>query len=166
MRGINAIYASMKDKKARLHAIRNVVAAGGVQSQEQLVEMLARQDIYCTQTMLSRDLRQLRISKVRTKDGRQFYVLPREGQFITPPTKEEIYASKWDVQFSGNIAVVHTPPGHASLAAFDIDEQRSRHILGTVAGDDTVLVVLAAGVAEDKVFAVLKEAVPALKKNI
>ena len=153
----------MSGKKERLYAIRNIVAAGGVKRQEQLVELLAEQGIACTQTMLSRDLRQLRISKVRTMDGKQLYVLPREGQFVTPPTKEEINAAMWRVQFSGNIAVLHTPPGHASSAAFDIDELHSSHILGTVAGDDTVMVVLAAGVEENKAYAVLREALPALK---
>ena len=115
------------DKKARLQAIRHLVATGGMQRQEQIVELLAGQGFACTQTMLSRDLKQLRISKVRTKDGRQFYVMPREGQFVTPPTKEEINAAKWYVQFSAPMAEIHTPPGHASLVAYDIDEQRSRH---------------------------------------
>lgn len=155
----------MNDKKARQHAIRNIVATGSVTRQEQIVEMLLQQGFVCTQTMVSRDLRQMRISKVSTKDGRQLYVMPRESQFITPPTQQEIEAAKWYVMFSGNMAVLHTPPGHASLAAYNIDEHKNKDILGTIAGDDTVLVILAESTSREKAMATIREAVPMLKKT-
>jgi len=131
------------DKKKRLQAIRKIVSMNSLESQEELLSALREEGIFCTQTTLSRDLKQLRISKVRVRSGHNVYALPREGQFVSVPTLEEINLTKWRLNFSANLMVVHTPPGHASIVAYDVDNAKHPMFLGTVAGDDTVIVVLA-----------------------
>ena len=77
------------DKKTRLQTIRMIVASQVVCSQEDLMIELDKAGFPCTQTTLSRDLKQLRISKVRGKSGHSAYALPHEGQFLVAPTREE-----------------------------------------------------------------------------
>lgn len=150
------------DKKTRLQVIRMIVSSQALESQEELQVELDKAGFSCTQTTLSRDLRQLRISKVRGRNGKSVYALPREGQFVPVPTREEIDRKKWKVQFSGNLMVVHTPPGHASMVAYDIDGATHPSFLGTVAGDDTVLVILAEGVTHTEAQKVIGEIVSQL----
>jgi transcriptional regulator of arginine metabolism len=64
------------------------------------------------------------------------------------------------VKFSGNLAVVHTLPGHASHIAYDIDNKRFDEVLGTLAGDDTIILVMAEGVTREQVMEKLAEVIP------
>lgn len=153
------------DKKTRLQTIRMIVSSQMVCSQEDLMIELDKAGFPCTQTTLSRDLKQLRISKVRGKSGHSAYALPHEGQFLVAPTREEINRKKWDVKFSGNIMVVHTPPGHASMVALEIDTTAHPFFLGSVAGDDTVLVVLDENVLREDALSVILGIVPQLDNN-
>ncbi|MGN0234399.1 MAG: arginine repressor [Bacteroidaceae bacterium] len=150
------------DKKTRLQTIRMIVSSQMVCSQEDLMIELDKAGFPCTQTTLSRDLKQLRISKVRGKSGHSAYALPHEGQFLVAPTREEINKKKWSVKFSGNIMVVHTPPGHASMVALEIDTTAHPFFLGSVAGDDTVLVVLNENVMREDARSVILGIIPQL----
>lgn len=154
-----------QDKKSRLQVIKMIVGNCPIEKQEDLALELEKAGFSTTQTMLSRDLKQLRISKVRTRSGKSVYALPGVVYFDPAKTREELNATKWALQFSGNMAVLHTPPGHASLAAYEIDETKSALILGTVAGDDTVLMVMAEDANRDQVSALLQETLPQLKKR-
>jgi transcriptional regulator of arginine metabolism len=154
-----------QDKKARLQYIRTVIGNCAIENQEELSKELAKAGFATTQTMLSRDLKQLRISKVRTRSGKSVYALPGVVYFDPAKTREELNAAKWSLQFSGNIAVLHTPPGHASLVAYEIDEQKSVFFLGTVAGDDTVMIILAEDVNREQATTFLMDAVPQLRKR-
>ena len=151
-----------QDKKARLQTIRRIVSMNSLESQEDLLEELRQEGFESTQTTLSRDLKQLRISKVRVRNGHSVYALPREGQFEPVPTLEEINQTKWRLNFSGNLLVVHTPPGHASMIAYDVDNLKHPFFLGTVAGDDTVIVVLAEGVAREDAARIVRDNFPKL----
>jgi transcriptional regulator of arginine metabolism len=93
------------------------------------------------------------------------YALPGVVYFDPVKTREELNATKWSLLFSGNMAVLHTPPGHASLVAYEIDEMKSPLLLGTVAGDDTVMIVMAEEANRELVSEQLIEAVPQLKKR-
>lgn len=150
------------DKKSRLQAIRKIVSMHSLESQEELLSALRQEGFISTQTTLSRDLKQLRISKVRVRSGLSVYALPREGQFEPVPTLEEINRTKWRLNFSGNLMVVHTPPGHASIVAYDIDNLKHPFFLGTVAGDDTVIIVLTEGVEREDAARVIREMFPKL----
>ena len=151
-----------QDKKTRLQAIRRIVSMNSLESQEELLAALKEEGFVSTQTTLSRDLKQLRISKVRVRSGHNVYALPREGHFEPVPTIEEINQTKWRLNFSGNLMVVHTPPGHASMVAYDVDNIRHPFFLGTVAGDDTVLVVLAEGTDRDAAGRIVRDMFPKL----
>ena len=150
------------DKKTRLQTIRMIVASQVVCSQEDLMIELDKAGFPCTQTTLSRDLKQLRISKVRGKSGHSAYALPHEGQFLVAPTREEQNKTRWSVRFSANIMVVHTTPGHASMVALEIDSAAHPFFLGSVAGDDTVLVVLNEEVEREDARSVILGIVPQL----
>ena len=153
-----------KDKKTRLQAVRRIVSMNSLESQEELLAALRAEGIDCTQTTLSRDLKQLRISKVRVRNGHNVYALPREGHFEpVVPTLEEINQAKWCLNFSGNLMVVHTPPGHASIVAYDVDNIKHPFFLGTVAGDDTVIVVLAEGVDREAASKIVRNLFPKLR---
>ncbi len=154
-----------QDKKARLQMIRTIVGNCPFEKQEELAVELEKAGFATTQTMLSRDLKQLRISKVRTRSGKSVYALPGVVYFDPAKTREELNAARWQLQFSGNLAVLHTPPGHASLVAYEIDENKSPLFLGTVAGDDTVMVVMTEEAERDAARATLMEIVPQLKKR-
>ncbi len=150
----------------RLQVIRMIVGNQAIESQDELMVEMDKAGFACTQTTLSRDLKQLRISKVRARDGRSVYALPSENHYVPAPSREEINQSKWGVQFSGQLMVVHTPPGHASMVAYDIDCARQTLFLGTVAGDDTVLVVLAEEAQRPDVLQLIQEIIPSLRGKI
>lgn len=154
----------MQDRKMRKHTIRMIVGSQRIDSQEQLLAELDKAGFACTQTTLSRDLRQLRISKLRMPNGRSVYALPSEMPNTDVLSHEDLEKTKWSVQFSGNIMVVHTPPGHAGMVAYDIDKIRHPFFIGTVAGDDTVIVVMAENVAKDDAKRAIQSILPQLAK--
>ena len=151
-----------QNKKARLQTIRKIVSQSSLESQEELLAALREEGFISTQTTLSRDLKQLRISKVRVRNGHSVYALPREGQFEPIPTVEQVSQTRWRLNFSGNLLVVHTPPGHASMVAYDVDNVKHPFFLGTVAGDDTVIVVLAEGTDREAAARVVRTLFPKL----
>ena len=73
--------------------------------------------------------------------------------------------SCWRVDFSGNLMVVHTPPGHASMVAYDIDNAHHPFFLGTVAGDDTVLVILQEDLDREEARVAISEIVSQLSQQ-
>lgn len=135
----------MQDKKTRHKIIGMIIASQHVENQGDLAMELDKAGYPVGQATLSRDLKQLRVSKVRMPNGHSVYAMPRESQYAAAPSREEVNQGKWGVQFSGNLMVIHTPPGHASMVAAEVDATRSRTILGCVAGDDTILAALAEG---------------------
>jgi len=140
-----------------------IVTSQHIESQEELLIELDKAGFPCGQATLSRDLKQLRISKVRGRNGHSVYALPREGQFQPVPSQVEINNTKWRIQTSGNLLVIHTPPGHAGMVAYDIDSSENPMILGSVAGDDTVLVILAENADREEAIYQMKRIIPQLK---
>jgi len=143
-----------------------IVGSQQLESQDELLVELDKAGFPCGQATLSRDLKKLRISKVRLRNGRSVYSMSKEGMFSPAPSHEEVNREKWAVQFSGNLLVIHTPPGHASMVAYTLDNAHSALLLGTVAGDDTILVVLAENATRDEVIAALREYLPALRSKL
>ncbi|TMK19863.1 MAG: arginine repressor [Actinobacteria bacterium] len=116
-----------------------------VSSQEELAELLARNGERVTQATLSRDLEELGAIKVR-ENGHVVYRLPEE-----PPPGDEwlrrmLTEFALDVVSSGNLVVIKTPPGGANAVARALDNAVLKDVIGTVAGDDTILVVCREGV--------------------
>lgn len=135
----------MGTKSARLEVLRMIISNQELQTQEELIRELARSGYDCTQSTLSRDLRQLGVVKGLNEERRYVYLMPRPGQYRrvsdTHMTVHSLQrAGALGVKFTGSLAVVRTLPGHASHVALDIDAAASPLILGTIAGDDTVFV--------------------------
>lgn len=131
-------------KLTRLRTIAAVLNAQVIASQEQLTKALQQQGIEVTQATLSRDLRDLCAEKKVLPDGSVKYIIPAnpviEKKVLGMDTEMAKLSIK-SVDFCGQFAVVKTRPGYANAVAYDIDDRGSAYILGTIAGDDTILVI-------------------------
>ena len=136
-------------KTQRQHRVAQILAKERVTSQAELVRFLADQGVEATQVTVSRDLEELGAIKVRTMGGATAYALPEEvPERPAPEVHLRRVLGEWlaDVNYSGNLVLVRTPPGCAHVVASALDRSGVADIAGTVAGDDTVLVVAAEGV--------------------
>lgn len=112
-------------------------------NQEELLKRLSDEGFSATQATLSRDLRSLKIVKIHNANGN--YVYQSAGK--KPETKKKPF----QIEFSGNLAVIKTRPGYAMGLASDIDNQTPEEILGTIAGDDTILVIPREGYSREAI---------------
>jgi transcriptional regulator of arginine metabolism len=147
-------------KTQRQHRIAQLLASTPVTSQADLVGLLRDDGISATQATVSRDLVELGAVKVRTQDGRRTLALPGAAT-SSPGTLEHLrrVLSEWvvDVASSGPVVVVKTPPGCAHVVASALDRGLLPATLGTVAGDDTIMVVVDARVGGEAVAAQVRE---------
>jgi len=139
-------------KSARQQLIADILTQQEVRSQTELAELLAAAGVAATQATLSRDLVELDAVKIRLASGALVYAVPAEGGDRTPRTATESAASGSrltrlagellvSADFSGNLVVLRTPPGGAQFLASALDKAQLGDVLGTIAGDDTVLVI-------------------------
>lgn len=138
----------MSSKVQRQQAIAKLIAKHAVTNQPQLVDLLAEDGITATQATVSRDLEDLGAVKVRVPGGDTVYAIPEyEPQRIAPEDQLRRVMGEWvaEVRHSGNLVVLRTPPGCAHVVASALDRSGLDGILGTVAGDDTLLVVAEEG---------------------
>jgi transcriptional regulator of arginine metabolism len=127
--------------KAQRHtAIRQLVEQNRIASQEQLRELLLQRDFDVTQATLSRDIRELRLVKMPDADGGTFYTVPDSDP--RPPLSRLLPALYVGAEGSGNLLVVKTLAGGAQAISEALDWEEWPEVLGTLAGDDTILVVL------------------------
>jgi len=132
-------------KNQRQHRITKLLEVRAVGSQSQLVDLLAAEGIEATQTTVSRDLEELGAVKVRLPGGDTAYALPElPAQQIAPVDHLRRVLGEWAVEVtsSGNLVVLRTPPGCAHVVGSALDRSGLDGLLGTVAGDDTVLAVV------------------------
>lgn len=160
----------MRNKDSRLKAIKMVVSAQDISSQGELLRELENVGFKLTQATLSRDLKRLKVAKAMNASGKYVYVLPasplyRRVSYTHLTASAAHQAGVLSVRFSGNLAVVHTLPGHASHIAYDMDNKRFEEILGTLAGDDTIILVLAEGVPSGLVLRRLAEVIPDIQSE-
>ncbi|ACZ88804.1 arginine repressor [Streptosporangium roseum] len=140
-------------KVARQARIAELLERQPVRSQPDLARLLLESGVEVTQATLSRDLDELGALKLRAEDGSLVYALPGEGGGRIPLARlgsgespaarlgrlaEELLVS---AEASANLVIVRTPPGAAQFLASAIDHADWKSILGTVAGDDTILVI-------------------------
>ncbi len=131
-------------KHRRQHLIAHHLQAGQVGSQQQLVELLAGDGITATQATVSRDLDDLGAVKVRVPGGVSVYAVPElPSDQLAPGAHLRRVVGEWVVQIdrSGDLVVLRTPPGSAHVVASALDRSGHDLIVGTVAGDDTILAV-------------------------
>jgi transcriptional regulator of arginine metabolism len=131
-------------KTQRQHKIARILESSSVTSQTQLVELLEADGVRATQATVSRDLEELGAVKVRVPGGESVYAIPElPHERVAPEDHLRRMLSDWvvDIGCSGNLVVLRTPPGSAHVVGSALDRSGLAEILGTVAGDDTVLVV-------------------------
>lgn len=133
----------MKDRRQR--AILTLVATRPVHSQEELVALLQRQGFEVTQATVSRDVKELRLTKVpiRSEQGEVFkYVVPSAAANYVSRLHRAMAELATTITGSANLIIIHTGPGSAMMLASAVDEAGWPEVLGTIGGDDTILVVV------------------------
>lgn len=133
-------------KPQRQHRIQRLLEDHAVSTQEQLVELLAADGVVATQATVSRDLEDLGAIKVRVPGGETVYAVPAMPRdAVAPEDHLRRVCSEWvvEVAHSQNLVVLRTPPGSAHVVGSAIDRAGLTDVLGTVAGDDTLLLVVA-----------------------
>jgi transcriptional regulator of arginine metabolism len=128
-------------KRERHDQILEVLKQHRVTSQEGLRELLVEEGTEVTQATLSRDIRELRLVKVPAADGASYYSLPEEWE-NTPPLETLLPALFQSAEGVQNLLVVRTMKGGAQTVAAGIDWEEWPEVLGTLAGDDTILIIL------------------------
>ncbi len=134
----------MSTKVQRQQLIAKIVSSQTVTSQPMLRELLKKRGIKATQATVSRDLEDLGAVKVRKVSGETIYAIPEfEPDRLSPPDQLKRVLAEWvaDVQFNEPIVVIRTPPGCAHVVASALDRSRLNGLIGTVAGDDTMMCV-------------------------
>ena len=161
-------YTNIKEKNNRLEALRLIISSQQMGSQEELLNALQKEGFQLTQATLSRDLKQLKVAKAATMSGNYVYVLPNESMYkrvSTPSSAREMMQIPGfiSISYSGNMGVIKTRPGYASAIAWNIDRGDLPQILGTIAGDDNIFVVIKEGVSHREVTEALSKVVPNMK---
>lgn len=131
----------MNQKTQRLATIRKIIRSELVGSQEELIARLAECGIEITQSTLSRDLKFMNVAKVPHKNKGYIYVLPNTAQHDVN-ISSNISDNITSLTFAGNLGVLKTKAGYASAISVPIDNLDCPNIIGTIAGDNTVLIIL------------------------
>ena len=161
-------YTDMKVKNSRLEALRLIISSQQLGSQDELLAALQKEGFKLTQATLSRDLKQLKVAKAASMSGNYVYVLPNETMYkrvSTPNSIREMLKVPGfvSINFSGNMGVIKTRPGYASSIAWNIDNSDIPEIIGTIAGDDTIFIVIKEGVRHQDVSEALSDVVPSMR---
>ena len=161
---------NMSNRMQRLEVLRVILASSSMGSHEDILKELAQNGWNITQATLSRDLSKLHAAKVLGPEGYR-YILP-ESPLYRRTVKPEIVPEYLrntgflSIDFSGNLAVLHTRPGYAAGLASDIDSHKLHTAVGTVAGDDTILVVMNETVERQEFIDELSTVIPAIKSIV
>lgn len=130
-------------KYARQRKILELIEAYEIETQEELSEHLKRTGIDITQATISRDIKELRLVKVLSKSGKYKYAVMDEN--IEGATERLIKIFKSSIigfDIAGHILVIKTLPGAAQVCASAIDTLKVEHVVGTIAGDDTIFIAV------------------------
>jgi transcriptional regulator of arginine metabolism len=155
----------MSTRTERLLIIREIISREQISNQEELLYALGKKGFSYTQATLSRDLKFLKVNKIADAEKGYIYELPDKPE-------SDIAAEKYAVQgfislqFSNKFGVIKTLPGYASTIAALIDRSKSFEILGTIAGDDTILVIPQESVSEQDIKNSLILIIPELKDKL
>lgn len=148
-----------------MEVLKMLISSQELGSQEEVLRALEKEGYRITQATLSRDMKQLKVAKAASMNGKYIYVLPNETMYkrvsSTVSARDMLQSTGFrSINFSGNMAVIKTRPGYASSIAYNIDNSDIPEILGTIAGDDTIFIVKRQGVANDEVIEGLRHILP------
>jgi len=158
----------MKKKSDRLETLRMIISSQELSNQDELLEALKKEGFQLTQATLSRDLKQLNVAKAATMRGNYVYVLPNDTLYKRVNAPRSVHEMMQvpgflSIHFSNNIGVIKTRPGYASSIAYNIDNSNIKEIIGTIAGDDTIFIVIKQDVSQDEVIEALSVVVPNMR---
>ena len=151
----------MKTRTQRLLTIRKIIEGEAISNQEELLKKLEQEGFGLTQATLSRDLKFLQAGKRPDKKRGYVYILPGNSTIPVFPQVSGNDSSSFplngfvSMDFAHHMAVIRTMPGYANSIGYMIDELGAYEILGTIAGDDTILLIPREGVSRDDVKNVL-----------
>lgn len=150
-------------KRNRHKTIQSILRAEEIINQDILLNKLIDRGFELTQATLSRDMKELKVVKAPTQSGVYTYQLAGDIQPIEEDTKPLTSLGFIKIEFSGQLAVIKTRPGYAMAIAAEIDRKATQHILGTVAGDDTILLIPRENITRDEVVNSLATFIPNMK---
>ena len=152
----------MKQRYGRLTAIKDLIKKNKIDNQDTLLNLLKEEGFDVTQATLSRDLKALKVGKISDGWSGYYYSLP-ENDLVAESEKsyiQDVRRGVVSIEFSGNVGVVKTRSGHANSVALALETLSLPEILGTLAGDDTVLIVLREGVTKEDLLESFKSRIP------
>ena len=160
----------MAEKQSRQDQIKSIIRNGRISSQEELLEQLRAKGYNLTQATLSRDLRQIRVVKVHDAVRGYRYSLPSQVASVAPaaaPSRRSDFSQGvHSLAFNGSIMIVKTQPGFAGVVASMMDASLSDCVMGTVAGDDTIIAVLGAGCTHSQAVSSLSGIIPGIENKL
>ena len=155
----------MMNKTERLKAIRKLIGNEKIYNQEGLLKQLGKIGFKLTQATLSRDLRILKVSKIPDEKKGYVYAIQENERPLRPGTMENFPMNGFlSLEFAQGMGLMKTLPGFASSIASAIDMLKIWEIAGTVAGDDTILIIIRDGVRKDEVIKQLSDFIPGMKQ--
>lgn len=158
---------TMSNRNERLIAIRRLIGSRNISSQEALLKLLHEQGFEMTQATLSRDLKYLKVAKMPDDKQGYVYILPDKEQVLEePPAGGPGYGGLISIDFAQGMAILKTLPGHAGSIAYTIDNLNAYEIAGTIAGDDTILLIPRDGVSRNDLVNLLKVRTPGLFSEV
>jgi transcriptional regulator of arginine metabolism len=150
----------MNDKKSRQKEIKKMILTHEITSQDVLLNLLIDKGFDVTQATLSRDIKELKIVKAPALSGSYTYQFSDALVNVSEDTSQLSTIGFINIEFSGSLAVIKTRPGYAMAIAGEIDLKATQTILGTVAGDDTILIIPRENVSRQDVIASLAKFIP------
>ena len=131
-------------KLSRQEAIKNIIKNQAIETQSDLAEALKEAGFNVTQATVSRDIKEMMLIKIPGEDGRYKYSFPSENSKVLTAERLEDTLRGYTLTISSaeNLIVLHTLPGTAQAVAYALDHLNWKELLGTVGGDDTVLLIV------------------------
>jgi len=152
----------MKERQNRLNKIKELIQIHHIDSQEMLLDLLIKEGFHVTQATLSRDLKMLKVGKISDGWSGYYYALP-DNDLISESEKsyiQDVRRGVLSIEFSGNIGVIKTRQGHADSVALALDVLSIPEILGSVAGDDTIFVILREDMTKEDLITSFRKRIP------
>jgi transcriptional regulator of arginine metabolism len=156
----------MGNRTERLLTIKEIILKNKVTCQEELLDLLEKRGLNYTQATLSRDLKFLKVNKIADSGKGYVYELPDQHSSIKDIATTYAAAGFISLQFANHFGVIKTIPGYASSLASLIDKATPFEIIGTIAGDDTILLIPRDSITENDVKNALALIVPELSEKL
>ena len=157
----------MQEKQERQQKIEDIIRTNEVSSQESLLQYLADGGFRVNQSTLSRDLKEMRIGRALNARGEYVYAVPNDEvkEALKIRLDQDAARGCLSYEFSGPFGVLKTLPGYAQFLAQAIDKLKLPELAGTLAGDDTILILPRDGYERETVKKALLSYIPELKEN-